>query len=278
MANLTDVEKIDICNKYLSGKYNYVMLGKEYNKHPSSINRLLKRRGIITKIDKTLSNNRKYTLNENYFDIIDNEEKAYFLGLLYSDGCNVEKYNCITIGLQEQDKYILEKLNLAIDSNKPLRHKVSSNKNWANQYTVDIYSKIMSLSLAKLGCFQRKSLTLRFPQESQVPNRLLNHFIRGYIDGDGSIVMSKKTMVYKTSIISTVYFCESLRDRIKELLNINCSIHHDKRVLDKTTRHLSIGGSKQCCSFLDWVYKDATIYLYRKYSKYIDCKSRQNAR
>ena len=29
---------------------------------------------------------RKYKVNENYFDIIDTEDKAYFLGLLFADG------------------------------------------------------------------------------------------------------------------------------------------------------------------------------------------------
>ena len=34
---------------------------------------------------------RKYNVNDNYIDIIDNQNKAYILGFLYADGCNYDK-------------------------------------------------------------------------------------------------------------------------------------------------------------------------------------------
>ena len=52
---------------------------------------------------------RIYTLNENYFEQIDTQEKAYFLGFLWADGCNCN--GVIHLVLQEKDKYILEKFN-----------------------------------------------------------------------------------------------------------------------------------------------------------------------
>lgn len=50
---------------------------------------------------------RKYSLNESYFEKIDSEEKAYFLGFLFSDG-SVSKYS-LNLSLAEVDKEILEK-------------------------------------------------------------------------------------------------------------------------------------------------------------------------
>ena len=41
--------------------------------------------------------------------------------------------------------------------------------------------------LIKQGCIPNKSLVLTFPNKHQVPENLINHFIRGYFDGDGSI-------------------------------------------------------------------------------------------
>ena len=41
--------------------------------------------------------------------------------------------------------------------------------------------------LIKQGCVPNKSLILTFPNKHQVPENLINHFIRGYFDGDGSI-------------------------------------------------------------------------------------------
>ena len=41
--------------------------------------------------------------------------------------------------------------------------------------------------LIKLGCPPRKTFKITFPSEEIVPNNLINHFLRGYLDGDGSI-------------------------------------------------------------------------------------------
>ena len=51
--------------------------------------------------------NRKYNVNDNYFDVIDNQNKAYILGFLYADGCNY-KNGYFKIDLQEEDKNMLE--------------------------------------------------------------------------------------------------------------------------------------------------------------------------
>ena len=55
---------------------------------------------------------RKKVYNENYFEKIDSEDKAYFLGLIYSDGCivnNQDEYRYkITLKLHTKDKHILE--------------------------------------------------------------------------------------------------------------------------------------------------------------------------
>ena len=60
-------------------------------------------------------------LDEHYFENIDNEEKAYFLGLIISDGCIYSKNNrsqMVAITLQDCDKYILERFVKCIKSNK----------------------------------------------------------------------------------------------------------------------------------------------------------------
>lgn len=58
--------------------------------------------------------NRKYWRNSNYFDVIDTPNKAYFLGLLSSDGCNNTDARQIIISLSEEDGYLLERLKKSI--------------------------------------------------------------------------------------------------------------------------------------------------------------------
>lgn len=54
---------------------------------------------------------RKLTKNENYFNEIDTELKAYLLGFFLADGCVIQPATgnkCISMCLQEQDKCVLE--------------------------------------------------------------------------------------------------------------------------------------------------------------------------
>lgn len=60
----------------------------KFNISMSSIRRLLISNNIETTIDKNVQRKRmiKYEINENYFEKIDSSDKAYILGILFSDG------------------------------------------------------------------------------------------------------------------------------------------------------------------------------------------------
>lgn len=122
--------------------------------------------------------NRTYTLDRNFFDLINSPEKAYFLGFLYADGHNKADTGNISINLQERDVDILIKLKKLINSNCPLRFWKKRKDSHQNQFILSIYSVYMSQQLIKLGCVPKKSLILQFPTEDQVPRNFINHFIR----------------------------------------------------------------------------------------------------
>lgn len=272
MMKLTEGQKVEIIQKYKTGNFTCKQLCYEYNIQSSTISYLMKSRGI--KVNRSFPNvNRKYSLNQNYFDKIDTEDKAYFLGLLYADGYNNEPKNLVTIGLQETDIKILEKFNEFICSNRPfcISKLNEKNKNHQNSIILSINSKRISKNLSKLGCYKAKSFTLKFPTEDQVPKHLLNHFIRGYVDGDGSISIGIKNNI-RCSLISSIYFCQSLQNFLKTI-DIDSSISHQNNSLERniSTRQLCIkGGQSKILEFLQWLYKDSTVYLDRKYQKYIN--------
>jgi len=148
-----------------------------------SVKNILKR----NKID-AVSLVPSYTKNYNFFNKIDTEEKAYFLGLMFADGNNYINKDGdyqISIVLQEQDKSILEKFRNLIIPTKQLYFINRKNKNWSNCYRLKFDDKIISNQLNNLGCVSNKSLVLQFPALSNLD--LQRHFIRGYYDGDGSI-------------------------------------------------------------------------------------------
>lgn len=269
---LDNIQKIEIINKYTCSS-----LGREYKISHNTVRYILINNNIEL---KNMSQARTiYSLDEHYFDIINTEEKAYFLGLLYADGYNNEKNNLICLSLQEEDKEILEKLSNNILSDRPLGFINNTNKkNRKNMFSLRLKSNRLSTQLSKLGCPQKKSFILEFPTEEQVPSHLIRHFIRGYFDGDGCISLYTLKNKYNyitccSNICSTLNICS----KIQLLLNresINSYISQSKKSKEKntTTRTLSIGGKIQTIKFLDWLYKCANIYLERKYQKYQECK------
>ena len=207
---------------------------------------------------------RKYPLNELYFDNIDTEEKAYFLGFLYADGYNFTKRTRVLLGLQARDKEILEKLSSFLQPTKPLQFSTKEydrkkGRNSQDQYVLVINSRHISERLVELGCVYKKSLILKFPTEDQVPNYLLRHFVRGYFDGDGCV--EKKG----ASLMGTLDFCKSLANIIKDKFNVNFYI----RTKGKNNAAEACLKSKAARTFLKWIYDDSTIYLQRKYAKFL---------
>ena len=101
----------DLIEKYLNGT-SITKLAKDNNVSRYVIAERLSKNNI-NKYKRGYFLRKFKTINENYFDEINSEEKAYFLGLLYADGCNhnLDKKKKISISLQEEDKFILEQFS-----------------------------------------------------------------------------------------------------------------------------------------------------------------------
>lgn len=223
---------------------------------------LIKRRSYVEA-------NRNIKLNTQYFNIINTEEKAYILGFLYADGCNTLQ-NRVKLSLHEKDKEILEKIKDCIGYKGTLKYLIKE-KPRANQWSLLISSKEISEDLSKLGCVPRKSLVLKFPNEEQVPSHLLSHFIRGYFDGDGGISVGK---VYSIHFVGTQEMLTGIMTTLDKELNITIKkLYNPKHTKGKNFYSLIINGRFQIKKILDFLYKDATIYLDRKYQRYQEfCK------
>lgn len=182
---------------------------------------------------------------EDYFDAIDCEEKAYWLGYLMADG-NVSTHNnqySLKLHVGYEDKELIDKFLECIGSpNKPV-HKEET-----NSYYVSISSKHMIHKLIEYGVTPRKSGREKLPD---IPDDLIRHFIRGYFDGDGITCIKKNKrsgFVGGKDIIEAIHRISSCTGKI----------------YDNGTVHYFLGGIKYSKSLYKYMYTDATIWLKRK--------------
>lgn len=268
--------KDDIIYMYTNG-YSSVDIAKKYRVGHHLILDFL-RFNNITISNKSLAS-RKYQINEHYFDDIDTEDKAYFFGLLFADG-SVHDMNILSISLQDEDSYLLYILNEKIQPDKPLNlHKYHKpDNNLKNQYSVKYNSIHMFNTLQGYGLIPRKSLVKKFPDLILNSSKeIQRHFIRGYFDGNGSIVIhkiNKNNTSFTINITSTKEMCMG----IKSIL-LNCCYKNIKPVKIDINLHskdplinnyvMIINSNYNIYVFLKWLYKDTTIKMYRKYNRYL---------
>lgn len=265
MKKLTEDEKVIIENLYKEDIHSFKSIGIIIGRDYRVIKTYLESIGCSTKSKSVLQ--RKYPVNENYFDKIDTEQKAYILGFLYADGCNSEDRNSIIVNLNYKDKDILEKIKDIIQPTKPLQY-VNTEKinkvylNSENQYRLVINNKHISQQLSKLGCVKAKTHKITFPSLDIISKNLQKHFIRGYFDGDGSISGDKQKQF---SLIGTAPFINTLQDiLIKELNFSKTKLDIRWKERDNNTVSLRYSGINQCIIFRDWLYDNSTIYMERK--------------
>ena len=230
-----------------------------------AITKMLQRLGIKT---TTGNHYRKYFFDFNFFEKIDNEYKAYWLGFMYADGCILKQDNRgygeqeFKIQIAKEDLQLLEKFKQDIKSTYPIRKDKSKNEKNPN-HQIQVIQSLRSQKtvddLKKLGCVENKSLILTFPSEQQVPKELQKHFIRGYFDGDGSISETKEH--YYINFVGT----ESFIKKLYQILNMG-SVFPDKR--KENSWYLSIGGNLQVIKFYHLLYDNSNRYMQRKYEKF----------
>ena len=273
-----------ISSMYKVGKSS-VEIAAVLNCSHTAILKVLKKNGV--EVRNSSECHRINEINENFFDVIDSQEKAYVLGFIYADGCNQQESNMVTMNLSAVDVDILYKISKLIyinDSEKMIkfykRTKIKDGITKEFSHSVlSINSKHICNILNQIGCGPRKSLTLTFPM-ILVNKELIRHFIRGYYDGDGGTFFTKiKGRGCCSTIISTRSFCEVVGIHINNELCIRPHTGYIKGN-DKLSR-LYISGNRQVRTFLDWLYKGSTIHLDRKnkiYQKIINEIKRTNAR
>lgn len=267
----TDSQKKEIIDLYNNG-VSSVKIGKIYGVSHKPILKVLHANGVEVDQKKFV---RKYQVDESFFDYIDTPEKAYVLGVLYSDGSNNPNKSTVSLSLQEEDYALLEQINVLLKSDKPLEYLDYSNKHdfgyhYKNQYRLLVFSHHMCTRLVELGVVPNKSLKLSFP--TFLNDNLIRHFIRGVYDGDGSIYQfyrNPNNIPITVTITCTKDFCIGLNETVMRHIGVKGGIY-ESSCKNGITKVYSLCGRNVTKKFLDWIYEGSTICLERKYNRYLE--------
>ncbi len=248
------------CHQFIShyfGKISQREIARRLKIGKTTVNRWARDAGLLFK---------KYSVDDGYFRHW-SADMAYLLGYISADGNiswnEIKSYHSMTITAAEKDYDHLEKIRLLLKSTKPLLYGKST-----KSYRLIANSKTICLDLMEFGIMPRKSLTIQFPDLSK---RYLKDYIRGYIDGDGSLNYFKRprSPYFELSVCSgSKIFIEILRNKIFDELAITSKISKNKNSC-YILRYYCRRGLK----LAGWIYDSAELYLPRKFIVYQEALS-----
>ena len=224
--------------------------------------------------------------NEHFFDVIDNEKKAYWLGFIWCDGYmairhrnNRTSYE-FKLSLKDTDANHLIKFNKDLSGSYKVKYY---NTNGFHGEGVAIEARLLITNqhfgktlVEQYGLIPRRNDCTKII--ASVPSYLMKHFIRGIIEADGTFSKYRITEKgydvdkYRVSIGTNEDILRVIEKHLMDNHIINVSerkLYQRHEGADGEYRTLEISGKTQCLNILNYVYKDANIYLDRKYEKYL---------
>ena len=212
--------------------------------------------------------NKEIFLNENAVSY-------YLLGAYMTDGnvCTTPKFKNFSISSKDGDW--LDLIRALISPTKKLQIR-------ADHFRLKIFDLEIIDWLISYGCVPNKSLTLKM--EKSIPEKYIKDFIRGVVDGDGSIsvcnynkIINHKIHTYKKV---NAYICSASYEFINQLFNIlnskfKCGLIRltpskkpcyikGKKVISKNPIWRIYFNDSNAKKFLSWIYSNAEISLPRK--------------
>lgn len=218
-------------------------------------------------------NNSIHKKNNDYFQQIDTENKAYILGFISADGhISTKKSNkYLSIEIQKRDKKILQFIKKEIQYSGKIFTTYHKGKEYCR---LKIYGESFVNNIIYHGLDNQKTDNLKFP--NSVPSNLIRHYIRGLFDGDGCIYIGKyksKNGIFKDkrkiTLISTKIMNDFISDFIKYRLDIQFRTSYSVTKKNTKMSTLYLEKYNDIKIFLDYLYNDSNLCLERKYNKFL---------
>jgi intein-encoded DNA endonuclease-like protein len=208
---------------------------------------------------------RKYTMNEEFFSQ-DSEKSMYWAGFCAADGNIDKKYPQLRIAISSKDTEHLEQFKNDIQSNAVIGSVVHNNKTTNKSYN-SVYLKLTSdkfvNDLARFNIVPNKTFIYTIP-DWIIDHPHANAFLRGYFDGDGTFTIMHDNGVDRPifRIIGPLAAMETFRT----ILENNTTITKNRTIgKDRNIFTLTYAAKSDVQAIVDYLYKDATVYLKRKF-------------
>lgn len=214
----------------------------------------------------------KYSINENFFNKW-NPQMAYVLGFTFADG-NIHRTS-ISWDIQTRDINLLRKLKLVFNATYPIKiqRRTSCRLRISNQIFVN--------GAISKGLLPKKNIRNTLPN---IPDDLIRHFVRGYLDGDGWLIIRNRPNHNREVDLGfssgNKEFLQNITKIIYRKVGIGITGGVRKRL--KLTPHKITSVTYmieyytvKAMSIAKWLYENLSnddLYLDRKYKKYLIVK------
>jgi intein/homing endonuclease len=214
----------------------------------------------------------KCKINEKFFNKW-GSKMVYVLGYLYADGslsdCGYIRAKYISVTSIDRDR--IELFKRLLKSAHNIKVEPPPTKNSHARYTLRIGSHKLYKKLGELGLYPNKSLNVKFPQ---IPKPLLNHFIRGYFDGDGCVFLEKSIGINGQPILKRllVALTSGSSDFLRDLGQIIGKIIHknETKIYNSHRSYQLRYNTSDTIKLFEFMYNSVhgDLFMRRKYNKF----------
>lgn len=206
--------------------------------------------------------NCRYHYDEDFFNEIDTEFKAWFLGWIFGDG-GIAKTGRVVINIHQKDIDVLKMFQNGF-INKPLsfnHERKMSCYSFNSKKMVAQIKKFMGIS--NPACFK---ISENIAAVEGVSGQMIRHFVRGLFESDGHLRKLSSTRRYPELKITSRSkpMLEWVQQHMEIPSNILVSEANEGLIYD--LYYYGVG----VLDFLAKIYDDTHYKLIRKYNQYID--------
>lgn len=241
---MKDIPLDKLKSQYNSG-YSTKYLSQIYNCSVATIQRKLRQANC--KFRELGHGCKKYQINEKFFDLIDDESKAYWLGVMLTGSTSSK---LIRLSFKKTDELHLKKFLTSLSSTHPIKYQKKDN-------FVQAYVSIGNNHMRNVLIY--KGVITNEKKIYSVSKELEKHYWRGVIDGGGKIDFKNKTI----GITGNRNICEGFKSFCNKYIKTNANVKpHDSTWSFRLHGNIAF-------DIANILYKDSKIFLDRKHSEYL---------